>query len=949
MTRPATPAPTPPPREQPRAADVPTPRALRPSARPGDSGFSGQRTVQIGDSAAQRTRVTPAPPDPRDQEGQPFGRYRLLQELGKGGMGVVWKAWDTQLRRVVALKQVITDPLFADLPIDRFVREAQIAGKLRHPAIVQVHDVGVQDGQHYFTQDYVEGTTLGARAQQGVSCDQALDWVVAIAEALQYAHDQGVVHRDVKPDNILLDGADRPYITDFGLAKEVDLGGSAAASHLTLSGALVGTPRYMSPEQAAGHRGLGPASDQFSLAVVLFELLTGKLPFTGESLRDQLNAIAEAEPARPSSLHPDLAPDLDTVVARALDKDPQRRYPSVGELGRDLARVRAGEPIQARAASLAIRFRRAMSRHRRWAGVALAVAGVLLAGCVFLLWRMSARMAEAERTRALAERNRAEALRLLEEGRPALEKATRSLYRAGGDFAELARQVDAAADRFSQAIKLEPDLVLAHYLLGQAWELRGYEEKAEACWRDAIARDPGFGPARFRLGKSLLLRAYLTGLGAAESGLELERRKSAAAPLADQADRELALAFSGAPPAGFEAELRAGRELGRALQALIRGREREVRELCDQALARAPDEEGSEELYVVRGAVEDDPAKALAGFEHALAIRPKYALARFLRGGVRMMQGDLAGACREYDAALAVNPRLVPALHNRGLLRQHAQEWTGALADYDAALAVDPRYFRSLVHRGSVRKSLGYYDGALADFDAALAIDPEVAATWNNRAGLRWARGEIEAALADWEAALRCDPRQLEAIANRGNAFLELGEPGRALTDFEQADRIAPPGSPIGPELRRRAGWARENEAALAEGSPPRWLGWALGAAVAWRLQDFEIARVRYEAVLAEQPDPAGHPGLTGALREAHYFLTAMSAQRSDGNWPPGVQSKPPDAAAATAARDRGFAHLRAALELDAPGARRAFQDPDLAPLQSDPRWAELREKFGKD
>ncbi len=212
-----------------------------------------------GSDAAPTTpeRVGPAAPDP---EGVPFGRYRLLSELGRGAMGVVWKAWDPQLRRTVALKQVLGGPATPDR-IERFHREGQLAAKLRHPNIVAVHDVGVHEGQHYLTTDFVQGTTLEARLQARPPLRQGLTWIRAVAEALAYAHGQGVIHRDIKPANILVDGQDRPLVTDFGLAKDINPEwGEGERTRLTVTGNLLGTPRYMSPEQARGKSGaVGPA------------------------------------------------------------------------------------------------------------------------------------------------------------------------------------------------------------------------------------------------------------------------------------------------------------------------------------------------------------------------------------------------------------------------------------------------------------------------------------------------------------------------------------------------------------------------------------------------------------------------------------------------------------------------------------------------------------------
>ncbi|MEK7866695.1 MAG: protein kinase, partial [Planctomycetota bacterium] len=263
-------------------------------------------------------------PRPVEPEGVPFGRYRLVQELGRGGMGVVWKAWDMQIGRVVALKQIL---VAGGLPVgrgERFLREARIAARLHHPGIVSVLDVGEHDGRPYYTAEFIDGERLEERMRPRIEVRQAVVWTKAIAEALHHAHAQGVIHRDVKPGNVLIDRQDRPHVMDFGLAKEVRPEGTPGA-RLTAEGVLMGTPQYMSPEQAGGKADrIGPASDQFALGVSLYEMIAGRLPFEGESQLDLLNAICDKEPARLA----DADADVRTIVMKALEKDPAARYPT---------------------------------------------------------------------------------------------------------------------------------------------------------------------------------------------------------------------------------------------------------------------------------------------------------------------------------------------------------------------------------------------------------------------------------------------------------------------------------------------------------------------------------------------------------------------------------------------------------------------------------------------
>jgi serine/threonine protein kinase/WD40 repeat protein len=304
-----------------------------------------------------------------------FGDYELLEVIARGGMGVVYKARQLSLNRLVALKMILKGELATPRDVARFRAEAEAAATLEHPHIVPMYEVGEHQGQQYYAMRYVEGSSLAGRPRSDARTEARL--LAAVARAVHHAHQRGILHRDLKPSNILVDAVGTPLVADFGLAKRVD-----ADRSLTESGALVGTPRYMAPEQAAGRKDLTVAADVYSLGVVLYERLTGQTPFGGDTPLEVLRQVREAEPPRPSSITPGLDRDLETICLKCLDKDPERRYGSAEALAEDLELWLAGEPIRARRTSV---WERSLKWVRRRPAVAALLAVSSLAACGLLI------------------------------------------------------------------------------------------------------------------------------------------------------------------------------------------------------------------------------------------------------------------------------------------------------------------------------------------------------------------------------------------------------------------------------------------------------------------------------------------------------------------------------------------------------------------------------------
>jgi serine/threonine protein kinase len=288
-----------------------------------------------------------------------FGPYEILEEIGRGGMGIVFKARQPALDRIVALKVIVPGNLSAEDELVRFRTEVEATARVHHPNIVQIHEVGEHAGQHFYSMEFIDGPSLARKLEPGpLPGRQAARYVATIARAIHHAHANGILHRDLKPGNVLLDGEDQPHVTDFGLAKKL-----GCDSSQTRTGAVLGTPSYMAPEQAAGRtRELGPACDVYGLGAVLYELLTGRPPFRSDTPLDTLLHVLDRDPAPPRLLNPKVENDLETICLKCLEKDPKRRYASAQALADDLTRYLNGESISARSFNVIDRLTRTLDR-----------------------------------------------------------------------------------------------------------------------------------------------------------------------------------------------------------------------------------------------------------------------------------------------------------------------------------------------------------------------------------------------------------------------------------------------------------------------------------------------------------------------------------------------------------------------------------------------------------
>ncbi|MDR1536382.1 MAG: protein kinase [Planctomycetota bacterium] len=377
---------------------------------------TGPDTVSFPSPAAGNGPASPLPDSDSAGAGRSFGDYDLIKEIARGGMGVVYLARQRALRRVVALKLLRSGENASPEERGRLLREAKAAAGLSHPNIVPIHEFSLHRGQPYFTMDFIQGEPLDHLLEKGpMNVREAVGIMEEVAGAIAFAHSRGVVHRDVKPANIIIDERGRPMITDFGLAIEL-VGEAAGGDRMTLAGSVMGTLSYAPPEQAAGRIDqISELSDVYSMGAVLYEMLAGRPPFAGFTQFELIRRVINQDPEPPRRYNPRVSPDVETIVLKCLEKDPRRRYPSARAFADDCHSFLKGEMITARPATLAYRCRRFLQRRP--------LSSLLAAGVAVLsaaLWFGAGRLEAVAREKEATERELVDSLARVE--RIALEK-----------------------------------------------------------------------------------------------------------------------------------------------------------------------------------------------------------------------------------------------------------------------------------------------------------------------------------------------------------------------------------------------------------------------------------------------------------------------------------------------------------------------------------------------
>ncbi len=715
------------------------------------------------------------PAVPPELAGRPLltiGRYRVIREIARGGMGIVYHAYDPEMRREIALKVIRHDEA-GPRTVERLRREAVAAARLGHPNIVRVYDVGEAEGMQYLAMEYVEGTSMERLVRRRDPDRDALArLLVAIARAVDHGHQHGIVHRDLKPANILVDGDGRPVVTDFGLAKVLD-----AETLLTRSGLVLGTPVYMAPEQAQGQVSrISARTDVYALGVMLYEILTGTVPHEGEDVMDVYRRIVEDEPVPPRALRSEIPAGMEAVCLKAIEKEPSARYATAAAFADDLERAIAGRPVLARPSGAAVRAARRLRRHPRTAAVVVAL-GAAVAVSVGLLARGD--------PSAGLEAKRREAAPLVEQARELLETAEKLYQVAGKPPVEAYERAGEALALLAKARAIA-EVAGAALLEGDAAAMR-YRISHERTDFAAAEEAYGRADAPFRLGR-LRLERYQDLTDAREISNSADRRNRVIVyddPPEATAIRDAALTDFDRAPGPFADAARAAmrREWAAAAESagIALARER----LAYDALF---------DLHRVRARACRElgrPADALPHADEMVRLRPADPAVRHQRGLTLAAADRLEDAIRDLDYVVERLPHLPGPIVSRGLCRMWRKDFDGSIADFSRmvearGLPID------YTNRGGALLAKGDLDRARADFDAAIALAPDDPIAYRNRGSLHVLQERFDAALEDFSRVLEKMPESAEARYCRAYALFRLGRLEDALRDGEEAVRGAP-------------------------------------------------------------------------------------------------------------------------------------------------------------
>jgi serine/threonine protein kinase/Flp pilus assembly protein TadD len=805
---------------------------------------------------------------PEDRLTGTLGDFRIVREVGRGGMGVVYEAEQISLGRRVALKVLPFAGTLDGRQLQRFKNEAQAAACLQHQHIVPVYFVGCDRGVHYYAMQFVDGQPLTAviralgqqadqdgtapptagesasaaagapeqqptapyvmspsaprspaaetAAQAGLTTEGSVRGAAYFrgvarlgeqaAEALQHAHDMGVVHRDIKPGNLMLDGRGNLWVTDFGLARV------QTEASLTLTGDLVGTVRYMSPEQALAKRvAIDHRTDIYSLGVTLYELLTLRPAFGGSDRQELLRQISFEEPRKPRRIDRTISVELETIVLKAMAKSPAERYATAQELADDLRRFLDDKPIRARRPSSLRRLRKWARRHRQtvWAAAVVLLVVSIVGGRSWLWWSQKRATAEEEARTALRE---AAGLRQEEKWPEALSAVRRARGILAGVGADpgLHKQVDELGKDLEMAGRLQEISLWMETAVRDEhldWEegdaayaaaFQEYALEAEGLDPLAVAERIRARSIRPQLVGALDMWAYFRRKMMREDWRQLVAVARAADP--DPWRNRLRDALEEKDPKALE-ELVASAPTGEwsgatlvLLARLSRGNpigERVV-DLLRHARQRYPADfwinlELGHHLTDLRPPQTEE---AIRYYTVAVALRPQSPIGRVNLGNVLREKGALDEAIAEYQEAIHIKKDFAMAHNNLGIALRDKGHLDEAIAEFREAIHLKKDYALAHNNLGNVLKEKGRLDEAIPAYQEALRIKNDYAEAHSNLGGALEAKGHLDAAIAEFREAICLKYDFAVAHCNLGKALRAIGQPEEAIAEYREAIRI---------------------------------------------------------------------------------------------------------------------------------------------------------------
>jgi serine/threonine protein kinase/Tfp pilus assembly protein PilF len=669
-----------------------------------------------------------------------FGDYELLEQIGRGGQGVVFRARQKSLNRTVALKVISLGQWASQTHLKRFRLEAEAAARLEHPGIVPIHEVGERDGQCYFSMKFIEGGQLDeVTKREPMSIRHAVELITKVARTVHYAHEHGILHRDIKPGNILLDQKGEPHLTDFGLARLVE-----SESTVTRTMEVLGTPSYMAPEQAVGNNAaVSSVTDVYGLGAILYQLLTGQPPFAGGTTYETIKLLLDTEPRQPRLLNPKIDRDLSTICLKCLDKDPQRRYSSALALAEDLERWLKHEPIQARRTGVFTRGRKWVRRNPARALLTASLIA-LAAASGWIVWK-------------------SELIRHPVTTSPPPEKSIAVLpFENFSDNKENSYFAAGIQDDVLTSLAQIHDLKVISRTSVMSYQKPGWGRNMREISRALGVANVLEGSVR-RMGNRVLVNVQLID-ARDDRHLWAERYDRAVADsiglqgeLATQIASALKAKLAPEEKARLDARPTTNSE-AYTLYLTALGRERATSSWVEDAIA-------AEQLYMQATAV--DPGFALA-----------YARASLLNSGIPSRvppdQGTRSAKARaQAEEALRISPTLGEAHMALGLcLYWGDKNYDAALKEFEVAAATSPNNAEVYTYVGGIYRRQGRWREAVASFERARSLDPR-------DRSVAFQVGNNHLWVRDWPAATACYNRALEiapdfAAPKVGLAYLEV-------------------------------------------------------------------------------------------------------------------------------------------------------------------------------